>query len=316
MVAGSGNGLLTGGPVPIGDVICFEVAYDDLVRSSVSAGAAAARRADQQRDLRPHGRDLPAAGDEPVASGRDGRTVLQVATTGVSAIIAPNGSITAQSAASASFAWRTGRDGSDASVVTWSAPMDRSPSTAPVIRTILYGLIASMTALAATDSSPVGERDGRGTDEERRERRARSVRPGGDADEPVLDDPIPDVVLAQRTADLGDLTHLEAAVFGDDERRRPGELALQRLDRLALGLGRHGDLPESCVRPARGGGAARSATTRPDRFAPATVLRLQGALTGRWGPASACSPSSPAAMAVGPVRRIESRPSASGPEPG
>ena len=28
MVAGTGNGLLRGGPVPIGDVICFEVAYD------------------------------------------------------------------------------------------------------------------------------------------------------------------------------------------------------------------------------------------------------------------------------------------------
>ena len=39
MVAGTGNGLLTGGPVPIGDVICFEVAYDGLVRSSVQAGA-------------------------------------------------------------------------------------------------------------------------------------------------------------------------------------------------------------------------------------------------------------------------------------
>lgn len=39
MVPGHSNGLLRGGPVPIGDVICFEVAYDDLVRSSVLAGA-------------------------------------------------------------------------------------------------------------------------------------------------------------------------------------------------------------------------------------------------------------------------------------
>ncbi len=39
MVAGHGNGLMRGGPVPIGDVICFEVAYDALVRSSVAAGA-------------------------------------------------------------------------------------------------------------------------------------------------------------------------------------------------------------------------------------------------------------------------------------
>ena len=56
--------------MPIGDVICFEVAYDSLVRSSVARRRAAARRADQQRDLRPHRRDLPAAGDEPAAGGR------------------------------------------------------------------------------------------------------------------------------------------------------------------------------------------------------------------------------------------------------
>ena len=39
MVAGKGNGVLTGGPFEFGDVICFEVAYDSLVRSSVHAGA-------------------------------------------------------------------------------------------------------------------------------------------------------------------------------------------------------------------------------------------------------------------------------------
>ncbi|MCW2528254.1 MAG: Apolipoprotein N-acyltransferase, partial [Pseudonocardiales bacterium] len=32
MVPGHGNGLIRGGPVPIGDVICFEVAYDSLGR--------------------------------------------------------------------------------------------------------------------------------------------------------------------------------------------------------------------------------------------------------------------------------------------
>src|SRR6202012_5059515 len=39
MVAGHGNGLLSGGPFSIGGVICFEVAYDQLVESSVRAGA-------------------------------------------------------------------------------------------------------------------------------------------------------------------------------------------------------------------------------------------------------------------------------------
>ncbi|HET6209208.1 MAG TPA: apolipoprotein N-acyltransferase, partial [Jatrophihabitans sp.] len=40
MAPGSGNGLVGEGlPFPVGDVICFEVAYDDLVNSSVRAGA-------------------------------------------------------------------------------------------------------------------------------------------------------------------------------------------------------------------------------------------------------------------------------------
>jgi apolipoprotein N-acyltransferase len=38
-VAGTGPGVLTLGPAKVGDVICFEVAYDGLVRDTVLAGA-------------------------------------------------------------------------------------------------------------------------------------------------------------------------------------------------------------------------------------------------------------------------------------
>ena len=41
-------------PGPVGDVICFEVAYDGIVRDTVNGRRPRAGRADQQRHLRPH----------------------------------------------------------------------------------------------------------------------------------------------------------------------------------------------------------------------------------------------------------------------
>jgi apolipoprotein N-acyltransferase len=39
MVAGTRPGVVRAGPVTVGDVICFEVAYDDIVRDTVTGGA-------------------------------------------------------------------------------------------------------------------------------------------------------------------------------------------------------------------------------------------------------------------------------------
>ena len=73
-VAGKTAGLFTiPGPKQtyrLGDVICFEVAYDGLVRSVVDEGRTADRRADQQRQLRAFGGDLPAARHGPYPRGR------------------------------------------------------------------------------------------------------------------------------------------------------------------------------------------------------------------------------------------------------
>jgi apolipoprotein N-acyltransferase len=93
MVAGGGNGLLRGGPVPIGDVICFEVAYDDLVRSSVAAGA---RLVVVQTNNATFG--YTAETYQQLAMGRlraveSGRIVVQAATTGKSAVIGPDGGV-------------------------------------------------------------------------------------------------------------------------------------------------------------------------------------------------------------------------------
>jgi apolipoprotein N-acyltransferase len=91
MVAGHGNGLLRGAPVPIGDVICFEVAYDDLVESSVAAGA---QLLVVQTNNATFGRTAETY--QQLAMGQlraveTARTVVQAATTGKSAVIGPDG---------------------------------------------------------------------------------------------------------------------------------------------------------------------------------------------------------------------------------
>jgi apolipoprotein N-acyltransferase len=93
MVAGRGNGLLRGGPAPIGDVICFEVAYDDLVRSSVAAGAQllVVQTNNATFGTTPETYQQLAMGQ--LRAVESGRTLIQAATTGKSAVIGPDGGI-------------------------------------------------------------------------------------------------------------------------------------------------------------------------------------------------------------------------------
>src|SRR4029078_12162536 len=63
---------------------------------------------------------------------------------------------------------------------------------------------------------------------------------GSDSHEPVFDDAVRHVPLAEGAADLRDLLHGEAAVFRDDQRLAAGEALLQLGYRLTLGLRRHG----------------------------------------------------------------------------
>jgi apolipoprotein N-acyltransferase len=99
MVAGSGNGLLRGGPVPVGDVICFEVAYDDLVRSSVAAGAQLLVVQTNNATFGHTSETYQQLAMSRLRAVETGRTVVQAATTGVSAIINADGDIVAQSGA-------------------------------------------------------------------------------------------------------------------------------------------------------------------------------------------------------------------------
>ena len=99
MVAGTGNGLVTGGPFPIGDVICFEVAYDGLVRSSVSAGAQLLVVQTNNATFGHTAETYQQLAMSQLRAVETGRTVLQVATTGMSAVIGPDGTIRQHSGA-------------------------------------------------------------------------------------------------------------------------------------------------------------------------------------------------------------------------
>ena len=89
--AGTDVGVLDVGPVRVGDVICFEVAYDDLVRDVVTGGG---ELLVVQTNNATFGRSGETS--QQLAMGRlraveHGRAVLVAATSGISAVIAPDG---------------------------------------------------------------------------------------------------------------------------------------------------------------------------------------------------------------------------------
>jgi apolipoprotein N-acyltransferase len=91
--AGSRPGALTVGPARLADVICFEVAYDGVVRDAVRAGG---RLLVVQTNNATFGRSGET--HQQLAMGRlraveHGRAVLVAATSGVSAVIAPDGRV-------------------------------------------------------------------------------------------------------------------------------------------------------------------------------------------------------------------------------
>jgi apolipoprotein N-acyltransferase len=94
--AGGRPGVLDVGPVRLGDVICFEVAYDGVVRDVVTGGG---RLLVVQTNNATFGRSGETT--QQLAMGRlraveHGRSVLVAATSGVSAVIAPDGHLQAR----------------------------------------------------------------------------------------------------------------------------------------------------------------------------------------------------------------------------
>jgi apolipoprotein N-acyltransferase len=90
-LAGDRPGVLRLGPVSVGDVICFEVAYDGIVRDVSGAGLLVV-----QTNNATYGRtSLPW---QQVAMSRlraveHGRSVLVAATSGITAVIGPDGTV-------------------------------------------------------------------------------------------------------------------------------------------------------------------------------------------------------------------------------
>jgi len=97
MVAGHGNGLITQTPVPLGDVICFEVAYDGLVNSSVRAGAQLLVVQTNNATFGHSAETYQQLAMTKLRAVEHARTVVQVATSGKSAIIDPSGRVLAES---------------------------------------------------------------------------------------------------------------------------------------------------------------------------------------------------------------------------
>ncbi|MCW2870140.1 MAG: apolipoprotein N-acyltransferase [Streptomyces oryziradicis] len=91
--AGKTTGVMKIGPARIGDVICFEVAYDEIVRDTVNAGA---RAIVVQTNNATYGRT--GQPEQQLAMSRlraieHGRAVVIAATSGISAVVAPDGTI-------------------------------------------------------------------------------------------------------------------------------------------------------------------------------------------------------------------------------
>jgi apolipoprotein N-acyltransferase len=91
--AGNRVGVLDVGPVRVGDVICFEVAYDGLVRDTVVGGGRLLVVQTNNATFGYSGESRQQLAMGRVRAVEHGRTVLVAATSGISAVIAPDGTL-------------------------------------------------------------------------------------------------------------------------------------------------------------------------------------------------------------------------------
>lgn len=91
--AGTRPGVLQVGPVRVGDVICFEVAYDRLVRDVVTAGGRLLVVQSNNATFGRSGQTSQQLAMSRLRAVEHGRAVLVAATSGVSAVIGPDGAL-------------------------------------------------------------------------------------------------------------------------------------------------------------------------------------------------------------------------------
>lgn len=95
---GDRPGVLDVGPARLGDVICFEVAYDGVVRDVVTGGGRLLVVQTNNATFGRSGETTQQLAMSRLRAVEHGRAVLVAATSGVSAVIAPDGRLQARSA--------------------------------------------------------------------------------------------------------------------------------------------------------------------------------------------------------------------------
>jgi apolipoprotein N-acyltransferase len=96
-VAGGEVGLIRVAGTAVGDVICFEVAYDGIVRDAVAAGAQLLVVQTNNASFGRKGESEQQLAMTRLRAVEHGRAAVQVSTSGESAVVAPDGTIVAAS---------------------------------------------------------------------------------------------------------------------------------------------------------------------------------------------------------------------------
>jgi apolipoprotein N-acyltransferase len=133
------------GKIRLGDVICYEVGFDPLVRSEVTAGANLLSVQSNDADFEIDGQS--GESEQQVAMARlraieSDRSVVYVSTTGVSAIIAPDGQVIM-----ASGLWQQAILETEVPLVTYRTLADRVGQW-PEYVIIAFTLLSALLALS------------------------------------------------------------------------------------------------------------------------------------------------------------------------
>ena len=148
-VGGTQPGLLQIGPVPAGVVICFEISYDELVRDAIRAGGQVLVVQTNNATYGHTGLPEQQLAITQVQAVASGRTTLVAATSGISAVIEPDGSL----------AWST-EEFTQASTVA-QVPMRSGLTPAmrigPLTDWAALALLVALLALGRRRTTPVNE---------------------------------------------------------------------------------------------------------------------------------------------------------------
>ncbi|MCK9900733.1 apolipoprotein N-acyltransferase [Frankia sp. Cpl3] len=151
-LAGTGHGALPVAGTTIGDVICFEVAYDGLVRDNVTRGAELLVIQTNNASFGRKGESEQQLAMSRLRAVEHGRATVQVSTSGESALIAPDGTILTQ----------TGLY--EAGILTAPLPLRTSHTLATRLGIVPEAVLTALGALSMIAALAHGRRSRRRTD--------------------------------------------------------------------------------------------------------------------------------------------------------